>query len=140
MGCCNDGSNAQGTTLDKGNKGKLVSNMGSTKITDKEAWAHVDSLWKQKGLKNEESMSHEAARPFIESYIKSVKKVDKVDDGLIMQIFNDIDEDGNQSLDRKELFDFIKKQDFKEPNTPAPMQKKKTFTQQGIDSKKSQEH
>ena len=142
MGCCaNSGAGAdKGVELAKGNQKKLVSTTQSTKITDTEAWAHVDSLWKQHKLKNNESMSHEAARPFITSYIKSVKKVDRIDDGLVMQIFNEIDDDGNQSLDRKELFDFIKKQDFKEPNQPAPMQKTKTMTQKGIDAKKSADH
>ena len=33
-----------------------------------------------------------------------------------MQIFNEIDEDGNQSLDRNEMFNFIKKKDFRDPN------------------------
>ena len=55
--------------------------------------------------------------------------MDAVDDGLIMQIFNEIDEDGNQSLERKEMFDFIKKQEFKEPNTPAPLQRIMTINE-----------
>ena len=48
--------------------------------------------------------------------------------GLVLSIFNEIDEDGNQSLDQKEMFEFIKKQEFKEPNAPATLQKKKTLT------------
>ena len=32
-----------------------------------------------------------------------------------MHIFNEIDEDGNQTLDRQEMFEFVKKKDFKEP-------------------------
>ena len=66
-------------------------------------------------------MDIEKARPFIESYIKQVKGVDRIDPGLVMSIFNEIDEDGNQSLDRNEMFQFIKKQEFKEPNQPAPL-------------------
>ena len=54
--------------------------------------------------------------------------MDTVDDGLIMQIFNEIDEDGNQSLDKQEMFDFLKRVDFKEPNVPAPLMKTKTLS------------
>lgn len=47
----------------------------------------------------------------------------------MLSIFNEIDEDGNQSLDQKEMFDFIKKQEFKEPNAPEGLKKKKTLTE-----------
>ena len=108
-----------------------------TKITEKEAWEHVDNLWQKHNLKNEEPLTLELARPFIESYIKSVKKVSTIDDGLVLQIFNEIDDDGNQSLDRKEMFDFIMKQDFKEPNTPAPLMKKQTMNESTLKTKKA---
>ena len=51
----------------------------------------------------------------MEDYIKEIKNVDSVDEGLFMHIFNEIDEDGNQTLDRQEMFEFVKKKDFKEP-------------------------
>ena len=63
-------------------------------------------------------MTLEVARPFILDYIKEVKGISKVDEGLVMQIFNEIDGDGNQSLDQKEMFDFIKNQEFKDSNLP----------------------
>ena len=69
------------------------------------------------------------ATPFITDYIKKVKGVQKIDEGLVLSIFNEIDEDGNQSLDQKEMFDFIKKQEFKEPNAPEALKKKQTLTQ-----------
>ena len=69
-------------------------------------------------------MSFEMATPFITDYIKKVKGVQKIDEGLVLSIFNEIDEDGNQSLDQKEMFDFIKKQEFKEPNAPEALKKK----------------
>ena len=74
-------------------------------------------------------MSFEMATPFITEYIKKVKGVQKIDEGLVLSIFNEIDEDGNQSLDQKEMFDFIKKQEFKEPNAPEALKKKHTLTQ-----------
>ena len=97
--------------------------MPEASISDKEAWEKVDGLWKMHKLRNDETMQLDKARPFIEQYIREVRNVDAVEDGLIMQIFNEIDEDGNQALERQEMFDFIKKQEFKEPNTPAPHQK-----------------
>ena len=45
-------------------------------------------------------MGLDSARPFMEEYIKEIKNVDSVDEGLLMHIFNEIDEDGNQTLDR----------------------------------------
>ena len=59
----------------------------------------------------------------MENYIKEIKNVDSVDEGLLMHIFNEIDEDGNQTLDRQEMFEFVKKKDFKEPQTPAPLER-----------------
>ena len=100
----------------------------STKLTDQEAWAQVNKLWDQKKLKKTEAMSFEMATPFITEYIKRVKGVQKIDEGLVLSIFNEIDEDGNQSLDQKEMFDFIKKQEFKEPNAPEGLKKKHTLT------------
>ena len=77
-------------------------------MTAEEAQERVDELWKKTGLKPEDTMTLDVARPFILDYIKEVKGVSKVDEGLVMQIFNEIDGDGNQSLDQKEMFDFIK--------------------------------
>ena len=54
-------------------------------------------------------MSFEDATPFITSYIKRVRGEKKIDVGMVEQIFNEIDEDGNKTLDQKEMFDFIVK-------------------------------
>ena len=40
-------------------------------------------------------MKLDTARPFMEEYIKEVKNVDSVNEGLFMSIFNEIDEEGN---------------------------------------------
>ena len=72
-------------------------------------------------------MGLDLARPFMENYIKEIKNVDSVDEGLLMHIFNEIDEDGNQTLDRQEMFEFVKKKDFKEPQTPAPLERTQTM-------------
>ena len=69
-------------------------------VTDIEAWRKVDALWKQHGLDKSATMGLDLARPFMENYIKEIKNVDSVDEGLLMHIFNEIDEDGNQTLDR----------------------------------------
>ena len=64
-------------------------------------------------------MSFEMATPFITDYIKKVRGEKKIDEGMVRQIFNEIDEDGNQTLDQQELFNFIIKQEFKDPNAPS---------------------
>ena len=92
-------------------------------MTDIEAWRRVDQLWNQHGLDKSATMGLDLARPFMENYIKEIKNVDSVDEGLLMHIFNEIDEDGNQTLDRQEMFEFVKKKDFKEPQTPAPLER-----------------
>lgn len=89
---------------------------GRPRLTDNQAWKEVNDLWAQHGLKENDKLNMELARPFITAYVKDVKGEKKVDDGIITQIFNDIDEDGDQTLDRVEMFTFIKKQDFKPPN------------------------
>ena len=100
-------------------------------IPDAEIEKRVDELWKKEGLEETGSLTLEKARPFIEAYLKSTRNIVKVDDGLIMQIFNEIDEDGNQALDRREMYDFMKRVDFKEPNAPAPLPKLKTMSSSG---------
>ena len=136
MGICGSKNETGAVELNKKNSKGLKSTMGAnTKLTDQEAWAQVNKLWAEKKLKKEESMSFQAATPFIVDYIKKVKGVQKVDEGLVLSIFNEIDEDGNQSLDQKEMFEFIKKQEFKEPNAPATLQKKKTLTQTNTQAK-----
>ena len=84
-------------------------------MTDVEAWKKVDQLWESHGLEKSDTMGLDKARPFMEDCIKEIKNVDSVDEGLFMHIFNEIDEDGNQTLDRQEMFEFVKKKDFKEP-------------------------
>ena len=36
-----------------------------------------------------------------------MKGVPEVDEGLVLQIFDEIDVDGNNTIDQKEMFDFI---------------------------------
>ena len=86
---------------------------------DKDAWGEVDAIWKRHNLQKDDSMSIELAIPHIEAYIKKLKVVDNIDRGLIMSIFNEIDEDGNQCLDRNEMYHFIRKAGLKEPNQPS---------------------
>ena len=76
-------------------------------LTDIEAWKKVDQLWEAHGLGKTDTMGLDQARPFMENYIKEIKNVDSVDEGLFMHIFNEIDEDGNQTLDRQEMFEFV---------------------------------
>ena len=68
------------------------------------------------------------ATPFITDYIKQVRGEKKIDEGMVRQIFNEIDEDGDQTLDQCELFNFIKRQDFKDPNAPSDQLKVKTLS------------
>ena len=67
------------------------------------------------------------ATPFITDYIMKVRGEKKIDEGMVRQIFNEIDEDGNQTLDQQELFNFIVKQEFKDPNAPQDQLKVKTL-------------
>ena len=48
-----------GVELNKKNSKAISTSMGttSTKLSDAEAWAHVNRLWAEKKLKKEESMS-----------------------------------------------------------------------------------
>ena len=55
----------------------------------------MDELWQNHGLADEEALDLERARPFIKKYIQRIRKFDDIDDGMIAQIFNEIDEDGN---------------------------------------------
>ena len=105
MGCCNSGS--QELILDKRTSRQIGSRMFKP-MTEEEAWSRVNVLWTKNKLKPEESMTLEMATPFIQDYMKEVKGVQRIDDGLVMQIFNEIDGDGNQALDQKEMYDFIK--------------------------------
>jgi len=114
---CGDGSSAP----------EMNKKAGRPKLTDNQAWKEVNDLWAEHGLKENEHMNIELARPFITAYVKEVKGEKKIDDGLITQIFNDIDEDDSMSIDRTELFTFIKKRDFKPPNQVAVVKAKKTM-------------
>ena len=49
-------------------------------------------------------MTFEVATPFITNYIKEIKGAKKIDAGEVRQIFNEIDEDGNGTLDQDEMF------------------------------------
>ena len=64
-------------------------------MTEVEAWKRVDRLWQKHGLEKTETMKLDTARPFMEEYIKEVKNIESVDEGLFMSIFNEIDEEGN---------------------------------------------
>ena len=50
--------------------------------------------------------------------MREMKDVKEVDLGLVMQIFNEIDADGNQTIDQREMFNFIKNQEFRDSNLP----------------------
>ena len=84
MGCCNNAEN-EGVHMEKKNSRQIVSSMrAEKKITEKEAWEQVNNLWEKHNLKKEDPLTLDLARPFIESYIKSVKKVNSIDDGLVL--------------------------------------------------------
>ena len=104
---------------------KQIASMQSG-ISDADAWRQVNELWQKKGLKKTDALDMEEARPFITSYVQNALNQQHVDEGTITQIFNEIDEDGNQSLDRQEMFNFIKNTNFTAPNEPAKILKKKT--------------
>ena len=57
-------------------------------MTDIEAWKKVNQLWSSHGLEKTDTMGLDSARPFMEEYIKEIKNVDSVDEGLLMHIFN----------------------------------------------------
>ena len=65
------------------------------KISDIDAWRHVTELWSKHGLKKEEALKFENAKPFIEEYIETTGSANSVDESTIMSIFTEIDEDGN---------------------------------------------
>ena len=92
MGCCN--SRSSELVLDKRSSRQIASTMLKP-MTSEEAQERVNALWVKNNLKPEDSMTLEVARPFILDYMKEVKGVSKVDEGLVMQIFNEIDGDGN---------------------------------------------
>lgn len=54
-------------------------------------------------------------------------------DDILMQIFNQIDEDGSQSIERQELVNFLKHADFN-LTTVAPIENQQTF---GLQRKKT---
>ena len=87
-------------------------------MTEEEAQARVDALWAKCDLKSRDSMTLEKATPFIQEYMREMKGVKEVDSGLVMQIFNEIDADGNQTIDQREMFNFIKNQEFRDSNLP----------------------
>ena len=104
MGTICGSANDQTITIDGKVKQLGKKSSTSTKITDDEAWAHVRKLWMQKKLKKDEAMTFEVATPFITNYIKEIKGTKKIDAGEVRQIFNEIDEDGNGTLDQDEMF------------------------------------
>ena len=75
-------------------------------------------MWKKNNLKNEESLDFDRAKPFIEKWLKEHGGVKEVDEAMITQTFLDMDADGNQNIDRDEMFEFIKKKDFKAQQKP----------------------
>ena len=52
-------------------------------MTEVEAWRKVDQLWQSKGLGETDNIKLDMAGPFMEAYIKEVKNVDTVDEGLL---------------------------------------------------------
>ena len=113
MGCCNSSEHTFDKPTSRKRMAKLLNSMSEEEIR-----ARVEELWAENKLESEQSMTLQMAQPFITEYIKEVKGIQKVEFGLIMQIFNEIDGDGNQALDQQEMFDFIKNQEFKDSNIP----------------------
>ena len=113
MGCCDSNE----LTFDKPTSRKRMAKLLNS-MSEEEIRARVEELWAENKLESEQSMTLQMAQPFITEYIKEVKGIQKVEFGLIMQIFNEIDGDGNQALDQQEMFDFIKNQEFKDSNIP----------------------
>ena len=106
--------------------GKIGKNIND--VSDKDAWKEVDAVWKKHNLKNDESLDFDRAKPFIEKWLKENRGVKEVDEAMITQTFLDMDADGNQNIDRDEMFEFIKKKDFQAQQKPAAAAPKKQNT------------
>ena len=113
---------------------------GSVIFSDEEVQRRVDELWAQHNLKPEEALDLDRAKPYIENFLKVDLKQEGIEDRELSSIFNSIDTDGNQALEQKELFDFIKNQNFKLPNIPEKiniLRKNKSDLSKSSDSNQS---
>ena len=79
---------------------------------DFELWQKVDSLWIKHGLSRDEGLDMQKAIPLLKEINRQLNKQSEPTEEQISQIFNQIDEDGNQSIERDELFNFLKVRNY----------------------------
>ena len=99
---------------------------------DIELWQKVDDLWSQSGLGPNQGLDMERAVPLVKEINCQLNKQFEPTDDQINDLFNQIDEDGNQSIERVELFNFLKIRnyfDFTKVTCTVPERKRRnTFT------------
>ena len=79
---------------------------------DFELWQKVDSLWSKHGLAPNDGLDMQKAIPLLKEINRQLNKHSEPTEDQINQVFNQIDEDGNQSIERDELFNFLKVRNY----------------------------
>ena len=68
--------------------------MGDT--TEEDAWKKINQLWCQQGFKKDETVSFARAKEFILKYMTDIEKLNTVDDGVLTELFEEIDTEDDQ--------------------------------------------
>ena len=92
----------------------------------------MDSFWEKHGLEKDQSMPRDQAMPILEGHLKTVNNILHIEESLINSVFNNMDNVGNQSIDRKEMFEFLTQQNFKIPREIASLRSNGTNSVFGI--------
>ena len=88
--------------------------MGSGVSQEQQIMNQVDELWEKCGLNQDQSLSMEASGPLVrEIFRQQMKKsglevTAEASQEIMTQIFNQIDVDKSQTIERQELIDFLK--------------------------------
>ena len=88
--------------------------MGSGVSQEQQILNQVDELWEKCGLNQDQSLSMEASGPLVrEIFRQQMKKsglevTAEASQEIMTQIFNQIDVDKSQTIERQELIDFLK--------------------------------
>jgi len=79
-------------------------------LDDKEIWAKIAEIWQTNELAKDEELSKDQALPYVQDYMQQLDiDVDQADQGEIDKIFAELDEDGNGSISRDEMYNHLKK-------------------------------
>ena len=100
---------------------------------DIELWQKVDECWSQNGLSPNAGLDLESAIPLIRQIILQLSDTTYPTDEQITEIFKEIDDDGNLTIERIELFNYLKSRDqiidIRTLNFKQPERKRRnTFT------------